>query len=98
MPPVLSTMRNLAKHLPESSDFDLKHLLVEPGRKISLQKDFDPKYTGEFKGKEAALTELKLTIERLAVEQDVLYASNTYSVLVVLQALDAAGKDGTIKH
>jgi PPK2 family polyphosphate:nucleotide phosphotransferase len=92
------TMPNLAKHLPESSSFDLKHLLVEPGRKISLKKDFDPKYTGEFKGKEAALTELKLTVERLAVEQDVLYASDTYSVLVILQALDAAGKDGTIKH
>ena len=38
-------MRNLANHLPESSGFDLKHLLVEPGGKISLRKDFDPKYT-----------------------------------------------------
>jgi PPK2 family polyphosphate:nucleotide phosphotransferase len=98
IPTLLLAMRNLAMHLPESSGFDLKHLLVEPGRKISLQKDFDPKYTGEFKGKEAALAELKLTVERLATEQDVLYASDTYSLLIVLQALDAAGKDGTIKH
>jgi PPK2 family polyphosphate:nucleotide phosphotransferase len=91
-------MRNLAKHLPESSGFDLKHLLVEPGKKVSLSEDFDPKYTGGFKGKEGALAELKLNVEWLATEQDVLYAANTYALLVVFQALDAAGKDGTIKH
>lgn len=91
-------MRNLAKHLPESSGFDLKHLLVEPGKKISLSKDFDPEYTGSFKEKEGALAELKLNVEWLSNEQDVLYAANSYAVLVVLQALDAAGKDGTIKH
>jgi PPK2 family polyphosphate:nucleotide phosphotransferase len=91
-------MRNLAKHLPESAGFDLKHLVVEPGKKISLGKDFDPKYTGDFKEKEGALAELKLNVEWLAAEQDVLYAANTYAVLIVLQALDAAGKDGTIKH
>jgi len=91
-------MRNLAKHLPESSGFDLKHLLVEPGRKISLRKDFDPKYTGGFETKESALAELKSNIETMAVEQDVLYAADAYALLVVFQALDAAGKDGTIKH
>jgi PPK2 family polyphosphate:nucleotide phosphotransferase len=91
-------MRNLADHLPESSGFDLKHLLVEPGKTISLKKDFDPKYTGEFKGKEEALTELKLNVERLAKEQAVLYGGDTYALLLVFQALDAAGKDGTIKH
>jgi PPK2 family polyphosphate:nucleotide phosphotransferase len=91
-------MRNLADYLPESSGFDLKHLLVEPGKTISLKKDFDPKYTGEFKGKEEALTELKLNVERLAKEQAVLYGGDTYALLLVFQALDAAGKDGTIKH
>jgi PPK2 family polyphosphate:nucleotide phosphotransferase len=91
-------MRNLADHLPESSGFDLKHLLVEPGKTISLKKDFDPKYTGAFKGKEEALTELKLNVERLAKEQAVLYGGDTYALLLVFQALDAAGKDGTIKH
>jgi PPK2 family polyphosphate:nucleotide phosphotransferase len=95
---IFLTMRNLAKHLSESSGFDLKHLFVEPGKKISLAKDFDPKYTGVFKAKEEALAELKLNVERLAVEQDVLYAGDTYALLVVFQALDAAGKDGTIKH
>jgi PPK2 family polyphosphate:nucleotide phosphotransferase len=91
-------MHNLAKHLPESADFDLKHLLVEPGKAISLRKDFDPKYTGDFKDKEETLAELKLNVERLAEEQGILYAGDTYALLVVFQALDAAGKDGTIKH
>jgi PPK2 family polyphosphate:nucleotide phosphotransferase len=91
-------MRNLAKHLPESSGFDMKHLLVEPGRKISLSKDFDPKYTGSFQAKKEALTALQLNVERLAIEQAVLYAGDTYALLLVFQALDAAGKDGTIKH
>ncbi len=91
-------MRNLAKHLPESSGIDLKHLLVEPGRTISLRKDFDSQYTGKLKGKEGALAELKLNVDRLASEQDIFYAGETYALLLVFQALDAAGKDGTIKH
>jgi PPK2 family polyphosphate:nucleotide phosphotransferase len=91
-------MRNLAKHLPATSGFDLKHLLVEPDTKISLKRDFDPKYTGGFKSKEGALAELKPNIERMAREQEVLSAGDTYALLLVFQALDAAGKDGTIKH
>jgi PPK2 family polyphosphate:nucleotide phosphotransferase len=91
-------MRNLAKHLPDSSGFDLKHILVEPGKPISLKKDFDPAYSGNFKDKEETLIELRLNIEQLACQQDILYANDTYALLVVLQALDAAGKDSTIKH
>jgi len=91
-------MRNLAKHISESSGVDLKRLLVEPGRKISLSKDFDPKHTGGFEDKKGALAELALNGERLAAEQDVLYAADSYALLLVFQALDAAGKDGTIKH
>ena len=67
-------MRNLAKHLPDSSGFDLKHILVEPGKPISLKKDFDPAYSGNFKDKEETLTELRLNIEQLAGQQDILYA------------------------
>jgi PPK2 family polyphosphate:nucleotide phosphotransferase len=91
-------MRNLAKHLPETSGFDLKHLLVEPERKISLKKDFDPKYTGSFETKVGALGELKSNIKGMASEQDVLAAGDTHALLLVFQAPDAAGKDGTIKH
>ena len=91
-------MRNLAKHLADSSGFDLKRILVEPGQSISLKKDFDPVYTGTFKDKGEALNELKLNIEQLAKQQDLLWANNTYALLMILQSLDAAGKDSTIKH
>jgi PPK2 family polyphosphate:nucleotide phosphotransferase len=91
-------MRNLTKHLPDASGFELKRILVEPGETISLKKDFDPAYTGKFKGKEESLIELRLNIEQLAGQQANLYANDSYALLVVLQALDAAGKDSTIKH
>lgn len=91
-------MRNLTKQLTDASGFDLKQILVEPDKAISLKKDFNPAYIGNFKGKEESLIELRLNSEQLAAQQDILYASDTYALLVVLQALDAAGKDSTIKH
>ena len=73
------------------------HFLVQPGKKISL-KDYDPDYTGEFENKEQAETKLREDVLRLAGYQDVLYAQNTYSLLIIFQAMDASGKDSTIKH
>jgi PPK2 family polyphosphate:nucleotide phosphotransferase len=73
------------------------HFLVPPGKKISL-KDYDPDYTGEFENKEQAETKLREDVLRLASYQDVLYAQNTYSLLIIFQAMDASGKDSTIKH
>ena len=61
-------------------------------------RDFDPDDTGSFKTKEEALGKLQDDIEELANLQDVLYAPNTYALLLIFQAMDAAGKDGTIKH
>lgn len=60
--------------------------------------DYDPAYTGEFKNKKDAKKKLKKDIRRLAELQDVLYAQDVYSLLIIFQALDAAGKDSTIKH
>jgi len=68
-------MRTLGNHLPDSSGFDLKHILVEPEKPISLKEDFDPAYSGNFKDKEETLTELRLNIEQLAGQQDILYAT-----------------------
>lgn len=73
------------------------HFIVPPGRKISL-KDYDPDYTGEFENKEQAESKLREDVLRLASYQDVLYAQNTYSLLIIFQAMDASGKDSTIKH
>src|SRR5947207_8402711 len=74
-----------------------KHFIVPPGKKIRL-KDYDPAFTGHYQDEEEASQKLKKDIERLAKYQDVLYAQSTYALLVVLQAMDTAGKDGTIRH
>jgi len=77
----------------------MKHdaLIVPPGKKIHL-KDFDPAYTGKFRSKDEARVKLATDIVRLAEYQTVLYAQDTYALLIIFQALDAAGKDSTIKH
>ena len=62
-------------------------------------KDFDPGNTCGLKlGKGQAAELLKRGTEWLAEEQDMLYAQDRWSLLLVFQAMDAAGKDGTIKH
>lgn len=79
-------------------EFRLKEILVPPGEKISLKKDYDPDFTGGFKNKEAAADYVAENVKRLAEYQDRLYAQDTYSLLIIFQAMDAAGKDGTIRH
>ena len=80
------------------------HQLSKPyritnGKKFRL-KDFDPADTGELKSadKPRAKEALQNGIEALAELQDVLYAQDRWSLLLIFQAMDAAGKDGTIKH
>jgi PPK2 family polyphosphate:nucleotide phosphotransferase len=73
------------------------YFLVPPGKRIQL-KDYDPGYTGEFENKEQAETKLREDVLSLASYQDVLYAQNTYALLIIFQAMDASGKDSTIKH
>lgn len=73
-------------------------LRVPPGKKIDLKKDYDPGFTGKWMKKAEAQETLTQGIQILAEMQDKLWAQNQYAVLMVLQALDAAGKDGTIKH
>jgi PPK2 family polyphosphate:nucleotide phosphotransferase len=76
----------------------IKVARVPPGKKINLRKDYDPGFSAPGWSKETANKRLEEGIQELAVWQDKLYADDTYAVLIVLQALDAAGKDGTIKH
>ena len=61
-------------------------------------KDFDPGETLGVKSKEHAQETLESGTERLAVLQEKLYAQDRWGILVVLQGMDAAGKDSTIKH
>ncbi|MFZ1729525.1 MAG: polyphosphate kinase 2 family protein [Bacteroidota bacterium] len=74
-----------------------KHFRVPHDEKIKLV-DFDTAFTGDFKSKKEAKKDLEKDIARLAELQGILYAHDTYSLLVIFQALDAAGKDSTIKH
>jgi len=76
----------------------LKPLLVPPGKKISLEEDYDPGYTPKQLDKQHAEELLNSGIKALAEYQDKLYAQNTHALLVIFQAIDAAGKDGAIKH
>lgn len=71
--------------------------IVPPGKHIKL-KDYDPDFTGKFKSKEEAREKLQSDIGKMAELQDVLYAQDSYSMLLIFQAMDAAGKDGAIKH
>ncbi len=71
---------------------------VTKGKDFRL-KEFDPGDTLGLKmDKEDAAALLERGSEWLAMEQDILYAQDSWSVLLVFQAMDAAGKDGTIKH
>jgi PPK2 family polyphosphate:nucleotide phosphotransferase len=72
-------------------------LTVAPGKKVCL-KDFDPAYTGGIKNKKDAAEELEKNISVLSELGYRLYAENRRSLLLVLQGMDTAGKDGTIRH
>ena len=76
----------------------IKMVRVRPGKKMNLRRDHDPGFSAPGWTKETANQRLEEGILRLAEWQDRLYADDRYAVLIVLQALDAAGKDGTIKH
>ena len=74
-----------------------KHYRVEPGRKVRLQH-IDPDSTGDLKSKPEAEHILARHAAQLDHLQTLLYAGARHSLLVVLQGMDASGKDGAIKH
>ena len=76
---------------------DTEKFLVKQGSKLDL-KDHPTDFTGDYTDKKMAVKDLKKNIDRLRELQDVLYAQNVYSLLIVFQAMDTAGKDGAIKH
>ena len=71
--------------------------IVKPGGKVRLA-DRDPGNTLDYLSKEKARAELRKQVQRLAELQYLLYAENRRAVLIVLQAMDAGGKDGAIRH
>ncbi|GAB2652306.1 polyphosphate kinase 2 family protein [Flavihumibacter cheonanensis] len=83
-------------HLAFQSYLDT--LRVQPQQKVSLKKDFLTDYDHKSMSKEEGEQLLEEGIQNLSRMQDKLYAHNRHSILIVLQAMDAAGKDGAIKH
>lgn len=79
-----------------ASDFS-KPYRVDNGKKFRL-KDFAPDDTSGVKSKKQAEKVLPLGIERMVDLQDKLYAQDRWAILLIFQAMDAAGKDGVIKH
>jgi PPK2 family polyphosphate:nucleotide phosphotransferase len=76
----------------------LEPLRVKPGSSVVLARDFDPDYQAGFLAKEDGEEFLQRGVELMSEYQERLAAQDTYAVLLCLQALDAAGKDGTIRH
>ena len=74
-----------------------QQFLVPPGTPVTLS-DYDAGYAGSYKSKDETKAELKRNGKRLQELQEVLWAEGKHSLLIVLQAMDAGGKDGTIKH
>jgi PPK2 family polyphosphate:nucleotide phosphotransferase len=84
--------------MSEGTQMDYRDkLLAHPGQTLNLDKH-DPRYTGKHESKKAAQAELEHYRVKLSQQQALLYAEHKHAVLVVLQGLDAAGKDGTVKH
>ncbi len=71
--------------------------LVPEGKKLKL-KDYETDFTGDYDDKKLAVNDLVTNIERMAELQNVLYAENKHALLIIFQAMDAAGKDSAIKH
>ena len=71
--------------------------LITKGKKFRL-KDVDPADTGKLKSPEKAAELLRHSVQLLSEFQEKLYAQDRWALLLIFQAMDAAGKDGTIKH
>ena len=84
------------KHLRFMTDL-IEPLRVEPGTEVKLSRDHDPGYPGQVTRPQATAL-LADGVELLAEYQDRLAAQDTFGVLLVLQGIDFAGKDGAIKH
>jgi PPK2 family polyphosphate:nucleotide phosphotransferase len=76
----------------------MKKYLVKPGEKVKLS-NWDPNDKGDFEsGKKEGRAEVKKLNKKLEALQELLYAEGKHKVLIVIQAMDTGGKDGTIRH
>ena len=76
---------------------ETKNFRIDENSKVDLSK-FNTDSTGDYSDKDEAENDLAKNIKRMRELQDILYAQGSYSLLIIFQAMDAAGKDGTIEH
>jgi PPK2 family polyphosphate:nucleotide phosphotransferase len=74
-----------------------KKFIVEPDAKVRLDT-IDPGFKDKHESQDTAIPEIQKHVERMAKLQYLLYADGNQSLLIVLQALDAGGKDGVVRH
>ena len=74
-----------------------KLFLVEPGKKLKLA-DIDPGYHGKKMTEDDAKAETEKHCATISSLQDLMYSEGHHSLLIILQAMDAGGKDGTVRH
>lgn len=89
---------SLSKKIKKCRDFSAPYRITD-GKKFKL-KDFDPGDTGALKAEDKAEAKevLGMGVQTLADLQERLYAQDRWALLLIFQAMDAAGKDGSIKH
>ena len=87
----------VAPHRASGNVNFFKKLMIRPGTKVSL-KDIDPAWHGKHSSHDEAVSEIAANLQRLDRLQYRMYAEGRHSLLIVLQGLDSAGKDGVIRH
>jgi len=83
--------------MAQSHRFNLSRFIIPVGKYTSLSS-YDPSYIGQLDGEKQSKKTLREDIKDLADAQELIWATKQRSVLIIFQAMDAAGKDGTIKH
>jgi len=80
------------------AQFDFPSMFrLKPGRRVRL-RDQDSSWSGGHRDKEEVAQLMERNLKRLTEAQELLWASESYALLIVLQAMDTAGKDGLIRH
>jgi PPK2 family polyphosphate:nucleotide phosphotransferase len=93
----LTRISDVTSRGKDEMKIDSEEFRVKEGKKVNLRK-WPTKVPPAYNSKEQYHDVLADHVARLSAQQELLYASNRYAVLLIFQAMDAAGKDGAIKH
>jgi PPK2 family polyphosphate:nucleotide phosphotransferase len=89
--------RSILTQQRKSEPVKHNYFIAPPGKRVRL-KNYDPAFTGKFQSEQEAQKRMREDCETLSILQDKFLAQGTHALLLIFQAMDGAGKDGTIKH